>query len=53
MYVSEKENIKFILNEKSFTKILHEFFRDFMKTPQVSSLEESIRYMELLIDELS
>lgn len=53
IYDSEKEHIRFVLNEKSFSKILYEFFRDFMKTTQVNSLEETIRYIEELIDELS
>ncbi|MGN1139886.1 MAG: hypothetical protein ACI4TF_01670 [Oliverpabstia sp.] len=53
IYDSKKDNIRFVLKEKSFTKILSEFFRDFMKTPHVSSLEETIRYIEQLIDELS
>lgn len=49
VFMTENEESRFILNESSLTKILFEFFQEFMRSPQVCSLEKSTRILEQLI----
>ena len=51
-YLSEKENVRFILNEGSFSKIMYEFCEELNKTPQVSGGKTVEMFLEELIFQL-
>lgn len=53
LYMSENEKNRFILKETSLTKILFEFFQDFVRSPQVCNSEKSLLYLKQIIQKLS
>ena len=53
VYMSENKKTRFVLNETSLTKILFEFFQEFVRSPQVCSSEKSLRYLEQLVQKLN
>ena len=53
IFMSENKESRFVLNESSLTKILFEFFQEFMRSPQVCSLDKSFRILEQWIQSLN
>lgn len=53
MYLSDDVKARFILNENSLTKILYEFFQDYVKNSQNSNADNAVHYIEQLIAELT
>lgn len=50
VFLSEKETGRFIIHESGLTKVFYEFFRDFVKSPQVSDTGHTLAYLEKLMD---
>lgn len=52
IFMSDNKESRFVLNETSLTRILFEFFQEFIRSPQVCSKEKSFHFLEQLIQSL-
>ena len=49
MYLSDKDNLRFALDERRMTKLFFEFLSGFMQTPYVCSSEKTLMFLESVI----
>ena len=51
-YMSEKKEMRFLLEEASLTGIMWDFFENYKKTPLVMAGEEVVAYLDMQMEEL-
>lgn len=51
-YMSEKKEMRFLLEEASLTGIMWDFFENYKKTPLVMAGEEVVAYLDMQIEEV-
>ncbi|MBO5460381.1 MAG: helix-turn-helix domain-containing protein [Ruminococcus sp.] len=52
LYLSDKKEARFLLNENSMTRIIYEAFKNLPKNPQIISKEDTRTYLESLIRQI-